>query len=112
MKKNLTELVFILDRSGKLSSKFRVPFVPDTNVGADDFSAQRRRCFCNMQRLIAVKGYGQVCMSSTLGNLAGIRIDAAGQVYGQHKGTALVQTAYQPAGSKTGRPQFTWSPVP
>lgn len=49
-------------------------------------------------------------MSSTFGNLAGIRIDAAGQVYGQHKGTAIVQTAYQPAGSKTGRPQFTMEP--
>ena len=105
MKKNLTELVFILDRSGKLSSKFRVPFVPDTNVGADDLSAQGRRVFCDMQRLIAVEGYGQICMGSTFGNLAGIRVDAAGQVYGQHKGTALVQTAYQPAGSKTGRPK-------
>ena len=66
MKKNLTELVFILDRSGKSSSKLRVPFIPDANVGADDFSAQRRRSFCEMQRLIAVKGYGQVCMGSTL----------------------------------------------
>ena len=110
MKKNLTELVFILDRSGKLSSKFWVPFVPDTNVGTDDFSAQRRRSFCDMQRLITVEGYGQICMSSTFGNLAGIRIDAAWQVYGQHKGTALVQTAYQPAGSKTGRPKCTTEP--
>ena len=82
MKKNLTELVFILDRSGKLSSKFRVPFIPDTNVGADDLSALRRRSFCEMQRFIAVEGYGQVCMSSTFGNLPGIRVDAAGQVYG------------------------------
>ena len=40
-------------------------------------------------------------MGSTLGNLAGVRIDAAGQVYGQYKGTALVQMAYQSAGSKT-----------
>ena len=47
-----------------------------------------------MQRLIAVEGYGQVCMGSALGNLAGIRIDAAWQVYGQHKGTALVLAAY------------------
>ena len=30
MKKNLTELVFILDRSGKSSSKFRVPFIQRT----------------------------------------------------------------------------------
>ena len=59
-----------------------------------------------MQRLIAVKGYGQVCMDSTFGNFAGIRIDAAGQVYSQHKGTALAQTAYQPAGSKAGGPQY------
>ena len=58
MKKNLTELVFILDRSGKLSSKFRVPFIPDANVGADDLSALWRRSFCEMQRLIAVEGYG------------------------------------------------------
>ena len=59
-------------------SKLRVPFVPDANVGTDDFSAQRRRRFCHMQRLIAVEGYGQIRMSNTLGNLAGIRIDAAG----------------------------------
>ncbi len=63
-----------------------------------------------MQRLIAVEGYGQICMGSTLGNLAGVCIDAAGQVYGQYKGTALVQMAYQSAGSKTGRPQFTMKP--
>ena len=63
-----------------------------------------------MQRLIAVEGYGQICMGSTLGNLPGIRVDAAGQVYSQHKGTALMQTAYQPAGSKTGRPQCTMEP--
>ena len=63
-----------------------------------------------MQRLIAVESYGQICMGSTLGNLPGIRVDAAGQVYGQHKGTALVQTAYQPAGSKAGRPQYTMEP--
>ena len=78
MKKNLTELVFILDRSGKSSSKLRVPFIPDANVGTDDLSALWRRSFCEMQRLIAVEGYGQICMGSTLGNLAGIRIDAAG----------------------------------
>ena len=60
-----------------------------------------------MQRFIAVEGYGQICMGSTVGNLAGVRIDAAGQVHGQHKGTALVQMAYQSAGSKAGRPQFT-----
>ena len=66
----------------KPSSKLRVPFIPDANVGTDDFSAQRRRGFCDMQRLIAVEGYGQICMGSTLGNLSGIRIDAAGQVYG------------------------------
>ena len=110
MKKNLTELVFILDRSGKLSSKFRVPFIPDTNIGADDLSALRRRSFCEMQRFIAVEGYGQIRMGSALGNLPGIRVDAAGQVYGQHKGTAIVQTAHQPAGGKTGRPQFTMEP--
>ena len=63
-----------------------------------------------MQRLIAVEGYGQIRMSSTSGNLAGIRVDAAGQVYGQHKGTALVQTAHQPAGSKAGRPKCTMEP--
>ena len=59
-------------------SKLRVPFIPDANVGTDDFSAQRRRRFCDMQRLIAVKGYGQICMGSTLGNLPDIRVDAAG----------------------------------
>ena len=83
----------VLFRSGKPSSKLRVPFIPDANIGADDFSAQGRRGFCDMQRLIAVEGYGQIRMSSTLGNLAGIRIDAAGQVYGQHKDTAIVQIA-------------------
>ena len=97
-------------RSGKPSSKLRVPFIPDANVGTEDFSAQRRRRFCDMQRLIAVEGYGQICMGSTLGNLAGVCIDAAGQVYGQYKGTALVQMAYQSAGSKTGRPQSTMEP--
>ena len=60
------------------SSKLRVPFIPDANVGTDDFSAQRRRRFCDMQRLIAVEGYGQIRMGSTFGNLAGIRVDAAG----------------------------------
>ena len=63
-----------------------------------------------MQRLITVEGYGQICMGSTLGNLPGIRVDAAGQVYSQHKGVALMQTAYQPAGSKTGRPKCTMEP--
>ena len=63
-----------------------------------------------MQRLIAVEGYGQIRMGSTFGNLPGIRVDAAGQVYGQNKGAALVQIAYQSAGSKTGRPQFTMKP--
>ena len=81
-------------RSGKPSSKLRVPFIPDANVGTDDLSAQGRRGFCDMQRLIAVEGYGQIRMSSTLGNLPGIRVDAAGQVYSQHKGVALMQTAY------------------
>ena len=47
-----------------------------------------------MQRLITVEGYGQICMGSTLGNLPGIRVDAAGQVYSQHKGVALMQTVY------------------
>ena len=97
----------VLFRSGKPSSKLRVPFVPNANVGTDDLSAQGRRDFCDMQRFIAVEGYGQICMGSTVGNLAGVRIDAAGQVHGQHKGTALVQMAYQSAGSKAGRPQFT-----
>ena len=97
-------------RSGKPSSKLRVPFIPDANVSTDDFSAQRRRSFCHMQRLITVEGYGQICMGSTLGNLPGIRVDAAGQVYSQHKGVALMQTAYQPAGSKTGRPKCTTEP--
>ncbi len=68
----------VLFRSGKPSSKLRMPFIPDANVGTDDLSAQRRRSFCHMQRLIAVEGYGQICMGSTFGNLAGIRIDAAG----------------------------------
>ena len=63
-----------------------------------------------MQRLITVEGYGQICIGSTLGNLPGIRVDAAGQVYSQHKGVALMQTAYQPAGSKTGRPKCTMEP--
>ena len=81
------------------------------NIGVDGvryeefFSAQRRRSFCHMQRLITVEDYGQICMGSTLGNLPSIRVDAAGQVYSQHKGVALMQTAYQPAGSKTGRPK-------
>ena len=97
-------------RSGKPSSKLRVLFIPDANVSTDDFSAQRRRSFCHMQRLITVEGYGQICMGSTLGNLPGIRVDAAGQVYSQHKGVALMQTAYQPAGSKTGRPKCTTEP--
>ncbi|WP_420915161.1 hypothetical protein, partial [Faecalibacterium prausnitzii] len=48
-----------------------------------------------------------ICMGSTVGNLAGVRIDAAGQVHVQHKRTALVQMAYQSAGSKAGTPQFT-----
>ena len=46
-----------------------------------------------MQGLIAVEGHGQVCMCGTLSDFAGVRIDAAGQVYGQYKGTALVQMA-------------------
>ena len=60
-----------------LVSKLRVPFIPDANVGTDDFSAQGRRGFCDMQRLIAVEGYGQIRMGSTLGNLAGALAVAA-----------------------------------
>ena len=97
-------------RSGKPSSKLRVPFVPNANVGTDDLSAQGRRSFCAMQRLITVEGYGQICMGCTVGNLAGVRVDAAGKVHGKHKGTAIVQKAYQPAGGKAGRPQFTMKP--
>ena len=56
----------------KTSSKLRVPFIPDADVGADDFSAQRCRRFCHMQGLIAVEGHGQVCMSGPLGDFAGV----------------------------------------
>ena len=51
-----------------------------------------------MQGLIAVEGHGQVCMSGTLSDFAGIGVDAAGQVYGQNKSTAFVQMVHQPAG--------------
>ena len=53
-----------------------------------------------MQRLITVEGYGQICMGSTLGNLPGIRVDAAGQVYSQHKGVALMQRRISPQAAK------------
>ena len=71
--------VQVLFRSGKPSSKLRVPFIPDANVGTDDLSAQGRRGFCDMQRLIAVEGYGQVGTDGTFGYLAGVGADAAGQ---------------------------------
>lgn len=74
----------------KTSSKFRVPFFPDANVGTDDLSAQRRRGFCDMQGFIAVEGYGQIRMGSTLGNFAGVSVDAAGQVYSQNKSAAFL----------------------
>ncbi len=37
------------------------------------------------KRLITVEGYGQICMGCTVGNLAGVRVDAAGKVHGKHK---------------------------
>ena len=89
----------------KTSSKFRVPFIPDANVGADDFSAQRCRRFCHMQGLITVESHGQVCMSGPLSHFAGVSVDAAGQVYSQNKSAAFVQTVHQPAGGKAGGPQ-------
>ena len=58
-----------------------------------------------MQGLIAVESHGQVCMSGTLSDFAGIGVDAAGQVYGQNKSTAFVQMVHQPAGGKAGGPQ-------
>ena len=91
--------------SGKSTSKLWVPFIPDADVGTNDFSALRRRSFCHMQRFIAVESYGQVCMSGPLGDFAGVSVDAAGQVYSQNKSAAFVQTVHQPAGGKAGGPQ-------
>ena len=48
----------------KTSSKFRVPFIPDADVGADDFSSQRCRRISHMQGLRTVKGHGQACAGS------------------------------------------------
>ena len=58
-----------------------------------------------MQKLIAVEGYGQVRMGSTFGNLAGVRIDAAGQVYRQNKCAVFMLTVHQRTGGKAGRTQ-------
>ena len=43
-----------------------------------------------MQGFIAVEGYGQIRMGSTLGNFAGVSVDAAGQVYSQNKSAAFL----------------------
>lgn len=81
-----------------------MPFIPDADVGTNDFSAQRCRRFCHMQGLIAVESHGQVCMSGPLGDFAGVSVDATGQVYSQNKSAAFVQTVHQPAGGKAGGP--------
>ena len=91
--------------NGRVTSKLWVPFIPDADVGTNDFSAQRCRRFCHMQGLIAVESHGQVCMSGPLGDFAGVSVDATGQVYSQNKSAAFVQTVHQPAGGKAGGPQ-------
>ena len=62
-----------------LPLKHRVPLVSDADVVTDNLSAQGRRSFCQMQRLRAVEGYGQVGTDGTFGYLAGVGADAAGQ---------------------------------
>ena len=84
----------VFQQQRETSSKRWVPFIPDADVGADDFSAQRCRKFCHMQGLIAVESHGQVCVGGTLGHFAGISIDAAGQVYGQNESPALAQNVH------------------
>ena len=91
--------------NGRVTSKLWVPFIPDADVGTNDFSAQRCRRFCHMQGLIAVESHGQVCMSGPLGDFAGVSVDAAGQVYSQNKSAAFVQTVHQLASGKAGGPQ-------
>ena len=58
-----------------------------------------------MQRLVTVKGDGQVGTDGTFGYLAGVGADAAGQVYRQNKCAVFMLTVHQRTGGKTGRTQ-------
>ena len=60
-------------------SKLRVPLVSDADVVTDDFAAERCGRYCRVQRLVTVKGDGQVGTDGTFGYLAGVGADAAGQ---------------------------------
>ena len=55
-----------------LPLKHRVPLVSDADVVTDDFAAERCRRFCRVQRLVTVKGDGQVGTDGTFGYLAGV----------------------------------------
>ena len=62
-----------------LPLKHRVPLVSDADVVTDDFAAERCGRYCRVQRLVTVKGDGQVGTDGTFGYLAGVGADAAGQ---------------------------------
>ena len=68
-----------------LPLKHRAPLVSDADVVTDDFAAERCGRCCCVQRLAAVKRDGQVGADGTFGHLAGVGVDAAGQVYRQNK---------------------------
>ena len=83
--------------------KHRVPRVQNADVGTDDLTAERCGLRCHVQRLAAVKGDGQVGADGTFGHLAGVRVDAAGQIHRQNKCTISMLTIYQRTGGKAGR---------
>ena len=58
-----------------------------------------------MQRLTAVERDGQVGADGTFGHLAGVGVDAAGQVYRQNKRAVFMLTVHQRTGGKAGRTQ-------
>ena len=82
-----------------------MPLVPDADVGADDFAAERCGRYCRVQRLVTVKGDGQVGTDGTFGHFSGVGVDAAGQVYRQNKCAVFLLTVHQRTGGKAGRTQ-------
>ena len=82
-----------------------MPLVPDADVGADDFAAERCGRCSRVQRLAAVERDSQVGVDGTFSHLAGVGVDAAGQVYCQNERTVFVLTIHQRTGGKAGRAQ-------
>ena len=96
----------------KTSSKFRVPFIPDANVGADDFSAQRCRRFCHMQGLIAVESHGQVCMSGPSATSPVSVLMPLGRSTASTKAPLMCRRRISPQAARPEGRNSPWNPVP